>query len=57
MLLCKAIRQYLLTCKVSRYCLSALHGIMVLHCVFFYVVQIWTSAIFVIYVVKAAVRM
>ena len=25
-LLCKAKRQYLLTCKVSRYCLSALHG-------------------------------
>ena len=25
-LLCKAERQYLLTCKVSRYCLLALHG-------------------------------
>ena len=25
-LLCKAKRQYLLTCKVSRYCLLALHG-------------------------------
>ena len=25
-LICKAKRQYLLTCKVSRYCLLALHG-------------------------------
>ena len=25
-LLCKAKRQYLLTCKVSRYCLLSLHG-------------------------------
>ena len=30
-LLCKAKRQYLLTCEVSRYCLLALHGRAVLH--------------------------
>ena len=27
---CKAKRQYLLTCKVSRYCLLALHGSIVM---------------------------
>ena len=30
-LLCKAKRQYLLTCKVSRYCLLALHGSIVVY--------------------------
>ena len=29
MLVCKGKRQYLLTCKLSRYCLSALHGIII----------------------------
>ena len=30
-LLCKTNRQYLLTCKVSRYCLLALHGSIVIY--------------------------
>ena len=29
--LCKVKRQYLLTCKVSRYCLLALHGVLLVH--------------------------